>query len=105
MRPADSPPPERQRYEALLSVAHQFLRAYTLLKRDVDYVVVEDHVALSERSAGEQQKEIEKLHRHQIPAVERGKHAAQDNEPPPAGVDVGGQGRDDGSRPNSGDTN
>ena len=51
-RSADSPPPERQQHEALLSAAHQFLQAYTLFKRDVDYVVIEDHVVLVDQLNG-----------------------------------------------------
>lgn len=49
---ADSTPPERHGHEALFSMAHQFLRAYTLFKREVDYVVVEDHVVLVDQLNG-----------------------------------------------------
>ena len=51
-RSADSPPPERHRHEAMFSMAHQFLRAYTLFKREVDYVVIEDHVVLVDQLNG-----------------------------------------------------
>ena len=51
-RSADSPPRERHRHEAMFSIAHQFLRAYTLFKRDVDYVVIEDHVVLVDQLNG-----------------------------------------------------
>ncbi len=51
-RPADSEPRERPSHEAMFSMAHQFLQAHTLFKRDRDYVVHEDHVVLVDQLNG-----------------------------------------------------